>query len=470
MKQEQTLLWHDYETWGADPSTDRPAQFAGIRTDLELNIIEEPVEYYCQLPTDYLPQPEAIFVTGITPQKANRLGLVEAEFIAKVHEQMARPGTCTVGYNSIRFDDEVTRYSLYRNFFEPYGREWQNGNSRWDIIDLARACYALRPDGIVWPEREPGVPSFKLEHLTAANGIGHDSAHDAVSDVKATIAFAKLLKEKQPKLYQWYFSLRRKQAVAQQIDILALKPLLHVSSRFAAAQGCAALVLPMAWHPDNKNAVACVDLTQDPTPLLEWDIATLRSKLYLKASERPEGEPRVPVKLVHLNRSPFVAPASTLDDGNAERLGLDKPLCREHFRLLKQHHKIVREKLHGLFTDSAPPQTAERQVEQQLYDGFFSEADRAQIELVRTTPAEHLAALTPEFTDPRLAPLLFHYRARNYPQTLSEGEQLKWREHCQATLDNPEYLYKLEQLFEQHSSDETRLRLLTALGHYLQSL
>ncbi|GAA5189362.1 exodeoxyribonuclease I [Ferrimonas gelatinilytica] len=469
MTQQPTLLWHDYETWGANPAADRPAQFAGIRTDLDLNIIEEPVEFYCRLATDYLPHPEAILITGITPQKANRLGGVEAEFIAKVQAQMARPGTCTVGYNSLRFDDEVTRYTLYRNFFDPYAREWQNGNSRWDIIDLVRACYALRPEGIEWPLREDGHPSFKLEHLTAANGIGHDAAHDAVSDVKATIALAKLIKEKQPKLYQWYFSLRRKQAVAQQIDILALKPLLHVSSRFPAAHGCAALVLPMAWHPDNKNAVACVDLTQDPTPLLEWDVVTLREKLYLSASERPEGEPRVPVKLVHLNRSPFVAPAATLDDSNAQRLSLDKAQCRHHYRLLKQNHKLVREKLHGLFTDSAPPSTP-KPADQQLYDGFFSDADRAQIELVRTTPAAHLAALEPVFKDPRLAPLYFLYRARNYPETLSEAEQVKWQEHCRARLDDPEYLYRLEQLFEQHGQDETKSKLLTALGHYLRSL
>ena len=470
MTSDQTLLWHDYETWGADPSLDRPAQFAGIRTDLELNVIDRPVEFYCQLPPDYLPQPEALFVTGITPQKANRLGSVEAEFIAKVHQEMARPGTCSVGYNSIRFDDEVTRYALYRNFFDPYAREWQNGNSRWDLIDLVRACYALRPDGIEWPEREAGIPSFKLEHLTAANGLDHGKAHDAVSDVEATIALARLIKQKQPKLYQWAFSLRRKQAVAQQIDILALKPLLHVSSRFAAAQGCAALVLPMAWHPDNKNAVACVDLTQDPTPLLEWDVETLREKLYLKASERPEGEPRVPVKLVHLNRSPFIAPAASLEDANAERLGIDKDQCRDHYRKLKSQHKLIREKLHGLFVDSAPPSSGTKPVEQQLYDGFFSDADRAQMELIRNTSPEHLAALSPQFSDPRLDPLYFHYRARNYPHTLSETETKKWQEHCRAALTDPEYLYRLEQLFEHHGSDEEKIRLLTALGHYLQSL
>ncbi len=470
MQQDQTLLWHDYETWGADVARDRPAQFAGIRTDLDLNIIEEPVEFYCRLPADYLPKPEAILITGITPQKANRLGEVEAHFMARVHEQMARPGTCTVGYNSIRFDDEITRYGLYRNFYDPYAREWQNGNSRWDIIDLVRACYALRPDGIVWPEREDGAPSFKLEHLTAANGIGHESAHDAVSDVKATIALAKLIKTTQPKLYDWAFRLRNKRFAASQIDILALKPLLHVSSRFPAAQGCASLVLPMAWHPDNKNAVACVDLAMDPTPLLEWDIDTLKAKLYQKASERAEGEPRVPVKLVHMNKSPFIAPASTLEDANAERLGLDKAACREHYKLLRANHAAIREKLHGLFSDETPPQREPDNPDIQLYGGFFNEADRAQMELVRSTSPEHLAALEPQFIDARLPKLFFRYRARNFPQTLNEAEQYRWHEHCKQALSDPDYVHHLESLFEEHAQDEEKVRLLTALGHYLQSL
>ncbi|MBY5991081.1 exodeoxyribonuclease I [Ferrimonas balearica] len=470
MRQDPTLLWHDYETWGADVARDRPAQFAGIRTDYDLNILEAPVEFYCQLPADYLPQPEAILVTGITPQKANRLGEVEAQFMARVHAELARPGTCTVGYNSIRFDDEITRYALYRNFYDPYAREWQNGNSRWDIIDLVRACYALRPDGIEWPEREDGAPSFKLEHLTAANGLGHDSAHDAVSDVKATIALAKLVKTTHPKLYDWAFRLRNKRFAAQQIDILALKPLLHVSSRFPATQGCASLVLPMAWHPQNKNAVACVDLAQDPTPLLEWDADTLKAKLYQKASERQEGDPRVPVKLVHMNKSPFLAPANSLEDANAERLGIDKAQCREHYKLLRTHHAQVREKLHALFGDDAPPVKEPDNPDVQLYGGFFSDADRAQMELVRDTPAQHLAALDPQFVDPRLPKLFFRYRARNFPQTLSESEQARWHEHCKQALDNPEYLHRLNGLFEQHAQDENKLRLLTALGHYLRGM
>ncbi len=465
---EPTLLWHDYETWGATPAVDKPAQFAAIRTDLDLNPIGEPIELFCRLPVDYLPSPEAMFITGLTPQKVNRLGMVEAEFMAQVNAEMAKPNTCTVGYNSLRFDDEVTRYALYRNFIDPYAREWQHGNSRWDLIDLVRACYALRPEGINWPEREDGVPSFKLEHLTAANGLGHDSAHDAVSDVHATIALARLIKEKQPKLYQWHFSLRKKAAVSHHIDILNLKPLLHISSRFPAKQGCASLLLPMAWHPTNKNAVICVDLQHDPSPLFELSAEALNQRLYQKAAERDATALRVPIKLIHLNKSPFIAPANTLDDANAERLGLDKASCRRHFQLLRQQQVPVRAILQALFELPAP--SREQPVDQQLYGAFFSTADRAQIELVHACDPVNLAALNPSFTDPRLPELLFLYKARNYPHSLSEAEQRRWQQHCMNRLDQPEYIYHLERLAEENAQDEQKTRQLTALGHYLQSL
>ncbi len=249
-----TFYWHDYETWGTDPSVDRPAQFAGVRTDEDLNIIGEPLRLFCRPAPDILPQPEACLITGIAPQKALNEGVPEAEFIARIYREFTEPGTCSVGYNSLRFDDEVTRYTLYRNFYDPYEREWANGNSRWDIIDMVRLCYALRPNGIEWPVVD-GKVSFRLELLTAANGIRHEAAHDAYSDVEATIALARLVKARQPALYDYVLQHKHKNKLAGLIDLLNRKPLLHISSRFSADTGCAALVMPLAMLPSIKGAV-----------------------------------------------------------------------------------------------------------------------------------------------------------------------------------------------------------------------
>ena len=233
-----TLYWHDYETFGVNPRWDRPAQFAGIRTDEDLNEIGEPMELFCKPVRDILPDPVSCLITGITPQIAEAKGIFEPEFIARINAEFSVPGTCGVGYNSLRFDDEVTRHTLYRNFYDPYVREWRDGNSRWDIIDLSRMTYALRPAGIEWPRHEDGRVSFKLEQLAAANGLGHESAHDALSDVRATIEWARLLKEKQPRLFGWLYKLRDKRQADDQLDLIQRTLVLHSSGMYPPETGC----------------------------------------------------------------------------------------------------------------------------------------------------------------------------------------------------------------------------------------
>ena len=468
--EQPTLLWHDYETFGAVPAKDRPAQFAGIRTDLDLNIIEEPISFYCKQSPDYLPQPEAIFVTGITPQIANSRGMPEAEFMQRINQIFSQPNTCVVGYNSLRFDDEVSRYGFFRNFIDPYAREWQNNNSRWDIIDLARACYAFRPEGINWPLNEDGSPSFKLERLTAENGLTHESAHDAVSDVKATIAFAKLIKEKQPKLYEYYFNLRRKQAVSAHVDVLRMQPLVHVSSKIPAKHGCTTLIAPVAHHPDNKNAIICVNLAMDVQPLIDLEVDEIRSRMYTPRSELSEDELPIPVKQIHLNKCPFVTTAKTLTDENAQRLDIDKEFARDQYKKLKQNPHI-REKLTALFSESPFANDSDIDPDESLYSGgFFSQSDKSKISIVRQTEPQNLAALELSFEDERLDKMLFRYRARNYPETLTSDEAVRWKEFCQSRLNDPDYVLKIENLLHETESDENKQKLLAALCNYLQSL
>jgi len=240
-----TIYWYDFETTGTDPVLDRAIQFAGVRTDLDLNVIGEPLNLFCRPGDDVIPQPEAILVTGLMMSELAQGGLTEAEFCGTILQQFSVPQTCVAGYNSIRFDDEFTRQMLYRNFHEPYTREWQGGNSRWDVIDLFRMAYALRPEGLKWPVDENEAPSFRLDLLTKANGIGHEDAHDAVSDVLATIELTKVLKQKQPRLYAYLFNLRGKKQVLQQLYPLGKSALVHVSSMYPARHGCVAIALPL---------------------------------------------------------------------------------------------------------------------------------------------------------------------------------------------------------------------------------
>ncbi|MBH8612242.1 exodeoxyribonuclease I [Pseudomonas mohnii] len=430
-----SIFWYDYETTGINPRCDRPLQMAGLRTDFDLNEIDEPVNLYCQPSDDILPHPAACAITGITPGQLAEHGLSEADFMTRVHAQLAAPGTCGAGYNTLRFDDEMTRYSLYRNFFDPYAREWQGGNSRWDLIDVVRAAYALRPDGIVWPMDEEGRVTLKLERLTAANGIDHGNAHEALSDVRATIALARLIREKQPKLYDWLFNLRSKQKVLDQIRLL--QPMVHVSGRFSAARNYVGVVLPLAWHPRNKNALIVCDLQLDPQGLLDLDAETLRQRLYTRREELAEGELPVPLKLIHINKCPVVAPMSVLRPEDQQRLGLDMALYQQRALQLNDAQKVWQDKVSAIY--AREDFTANQDPEQQLYDGFIGDRDRRLCEQVRMADPTQLAQAQWPFDDERLPELLFRYRARNFPDTLNFDEQERWRLFCQKRLSVPEW-------------------------------
>lgn len=428
----ETLFWHDYETFGVDPRRDRPCQFAGVRTDHDLNEVGEPVQWYCQPAPDFLPDPLSCAITGITPQHALQHGLVEAEFCARIHGEMAEPLTCSAGYNSLRFDDEVTRHMFYRNFHDAYEREWKQGNSRWDLIDVVRMTYALRPQGIVWPQLEDGSPSFRLELLTKANGIEHAGAHDALADVRATVALARLIKQQQPRLYDWLFQLRSKQRVLPLLDLFRQEPVLHVSRMYAANRGCLAVVLPLCRHPDNPNGIIVADLLADPTAWLQLSADSLQERLFRRREHQSEDEPRIPLKTVHINRCPALAPLNILTSAVIERFQIDLALVQQRRQALLSSAGLV-ERVQAVFHEVAS--TEPQDPDLMLYRGaFFGDHDKRVMQLIRVARPEVLAGFAPQLRDPRLGELLFRYRARNFTHTLTVEEQQRWIEHCRRRL------------------------------------
>jgi exodeoxyribonuclease-1 len=430
-----TFYWHDYETFGTDPSRDRPVQFAGLRTDESLNPVGKPLVVFAAPSSDVLPHPEACLITGITPQRALAEGAPECEFIRRIHDELSLPGTCGVGYNSIRFDDEVTRYTLYRNFFDPYAREWRNGNTRWDLIDVVRLTHALRPEGINWPVDESGKPSFRLERLTEVNDIEHGAAHDALSDVEATIALARLIRARQPRLFDYALKLRSKTFALEQLDLRAMKPVLHVSGMFGAERHNIALVAPVARHPQNRNEIICYDLAEDPAPIEELDASALAAQLFTPAAELADGVRRPGLKTVHLNRSPMLVTPKLLDPSTAERLGIDVELCRRHRSRLQGIPDLVA-RLQAVYGERSFPDILDP--DRMLYSGgFFGDEDRRTMDRLRSANPAQLADESFIFEDPRGPEMLFRYRARNFPDSLTAEERARWEEHRYAYLTDP---------------------------------
>ena len=457
-----SFLWFDFETFGTNPAKDRPSQFAAIRTDHDFKVIDEPINVFCKPADDFLPHPEACLVTGITPQQALAEGVEESAFFRQIHQQLSIPRTCAVGYNNIRFDDEVIRFGLYRNFYDAYAREWQDGNSRWDILDMLRMTHALRPEGIEWPINEHGNPSFRLELLSSANGISHENAHDALADVYATIEMAKMVKTQQPRLFQFLYELRDKRRVMAEIDLIENKPFVHCSGMLGPTHHYCGIMMPLVAHPTNKNSAICIDLSQTFEDLSDLSSEDFQRRIFIRQDDLPEGEERLAIKEVHYNKCPAVAPLGVFNDSVQQRLNIDLEECLQKAALIRENLPAIKGNLLAAyqskkFESISNPDYA-------LYSGgFFKPSDRQLMDEIRSLDWQALAEQDFDFHDPRLAEMLFRYRARNAPQSMTPQEQERWNIHKKAcfyeessgsTLLFDQLMAKLESLRQDPSNNQ----------------
>ncbi|MBS0193704.1 MAG: exodeoxyribonuclease I [Proteobacteria bacterium] len=479
----ETFYWYDLETFGKDPKRSRIAQFAGLRTDEDLNPLGEPLVLYCQPADDLLPSPEATLVTGITPQHALREGLREADFMRQVLDELALPHTCTTGYNSLRFDDEFIRYGAWRNFHDPYSHTWRNGNSRWDLLDVMRLAHALRPDGIVWPQRaaperadaagagsavttEESATSFKLTDLTAANDIGHESAHDALSDVRALVEVARLLKRAQPRLFDYALKLRDKRYAGDLLDVASMQPVLHISGKYPATRHNAALVAPICRHPSIETRVIVLDLDTDPQALLDLDPADIADRLYTPARDLPEGETRIALKEIHLNRCPMLVELKSLRAVDYERLRIDPDLAQRRAQKLRDTPGLAT-KVRAVYAQARGPR-ADDDVDTALYAGFVPESDQRLFPQIRAAAPESLPAFAARLRDARLPELLLRYQARNWPESLDAQQRQRWDDQRRQRLEHDAGLSEFS--FDTHADRVAALRAIHAEDGRVQVL
>lgn len=433
----QSFFFYDVETSGFDARAARVMQFAGQRTDMELRPIGEPVNYLIKLTPDVLPSPDAILVTGITPQQTIAEGLTEAEFLKLFHEVVARPDTIFVGFNSVRFDDEFMRFLLYRNFYDPYEWHWKDGCSRWDLLDVTRMTRALRPDGIEWPFAPDGKPANRLELLAKVNHLDHSQAHDALSDVQATIDLARLLRKKQPDLFEYSLTMRDKKKA--EALVTSGKPFIYTSGRYAGQYLHTSATVLLARHPQ-AGAALVYDLRVDPTAFLSMTVGQLAE--VWKFTREPDAPPRLPVKTLRYNRCPAIAPMGvTKAAATQTRLDLDLVAVARHRKILGQHPEFA-DKILAVVAQLDAQRTKEQAslvddqltVDSRLYEKFINDADKTVLPKVRIAPPESLNVLSDSLTDDRLKSLLPLYKARNYPHSLTSEEQATWDEHCHRQL------------------------------------
>jgi len=472
----QSFFWYDLETSGISPRAARIMQFAGQRTDMDLNPIGEPVNLLIKLSEDILPDPEAVLLTGITPQATLQDGLTEAEFLQHFQKEVATPGTIFVGYNTVRFDDEFMRFLCYRNFYDAYEWEWKDGKSRWDLLDVVRMTRALRPDGINWPMTEDGKPTNRLELITKLNGLDHDHAHDALSDVVASIAVAQLIKTKQPKLFDYLLNLRDKKAV---------KKFLEDNPTFVYSSGkypneTEKTVVAYMLHVDDSKGALVYDLRQDPAQFAALSPEELAERW--SYTKDPEAPARLPVKTLKFNHCPALSPLGLIgDEAVQKRLQVTPELVKANLAKLKAAPDLITNiiKARELFDEERAEhwKGEAADADAALYDGgFFSDNDKRLMSVVRAAKPSELGQLPAEFQDERLQTILPRYKARNFSSNLTDEERAEWEQYRYHVLMDggtesrlAKYIHRLGELAETEAGSDKRY-LLEELQLYAESI
>lgn len=473
-----SLLFYDLETSGINPREQRIMQFAAQRTDMQLNPIGDPYNILIKLTEDVLPDPEAILLTGITPQQTIAEGITEAEFLKQFSEEISTAGTIFVGFNSVRFDDEFIRFIHYRNFYDAYEWHWTENRGRWDLLDVVRMTRALRPGGIKWPVDSKGVPANRLELLTSINGLSHESAHDALSDVNATIALARLIRGKEPKLFDYLLSIRDKKSVSKLVN--SKQPFVYTSGKYSNDFEKTTVVTEVCVNSKNSGSIV-FDLRHDPTKIADKSVDELAEMWRHYCKEKPCPHEKLPVKTLQYNRCPAIAPLGVLDDDAQNRLGLSLDQIMKNFTALKELPDLADKLIKTTDLLDSKYQTSliadELESDAKLYDGFFSDKDKLMMHRVQTATQTELKEMKIEFTDDRLNNLFVLYKSRNFPKTLNEDEHKQWQQFIRRKLLGgkqasraAKFFDKLALLANDSSLNDKKRYLLEELQLYGQSI
>lgn len=472
-RRKPSFYWYDTETTGLRNSYDRIIQFAGQRTNLNLEPLGEPLSTYVQLPPELVPTAESFQITKIRPTTLAEQGILEYELFGQLRHELSTANTCIIGYNNISFDDNFIRFGMYRNLLPPYEHEHKKGNSRLDFLSIVRLTGALRPNGLEWPVVD-GVPSFALGNLAAANDIAIDNAHDALADVNMTLELARKIKAAQPKLWNYAYTLRKQNTARKLLDPEARQAILHVSPKYGNTRYCLAPVLPVTRHPDMFNRIIVVDLGSNVDLLLSTSSDELARLLFERpdTDKQVEPEERLNISVVAVNQAPMVAVLKALLPENIKRLNIDQDRIERNTRRVLEATDLPR-KLRAIF-EAREQDNQTKIAEEALYDDFVSDNDRIACANFWKELKNGKSWTSAHFEDARLRELHARLKTKFAPQSLTQTELDDYHRFVRQQL-----VRKDRNLFEMQEStnellkqelDEEEAHVLHEFQNYLQQL
>ena len=464
----ETFLFYDIETTGLSRAFDQIIEFAAIRTDDGLTEIDR-FTATIRLRPDVIPSPAAMLVNRLSLADCLS-GRSEYDALREIHAQLNRPGTVSIGYNSIGFDDEFLRFAFHRNLLPPYTHQFANGCRRMDLFPMTLMYWLYRRDLIDWPELN-GTPSLKLEDIGAANHLFSGPSHQALADVEAALRLARLL-FKETRMWQYLDGCFRKEIDARRIEELPVA--------FSSAAGEHRLALLMAGEIGTRQRF------QAPVIALGRSVPYPKQSLWLRL-DRPAlrtcrtdtisestwvfrkraGEPGILLP-------PAARYMEALEPDRREEMERNLAWIRSQpalFEAVAGHHCRFRYPfIPGLDPDASLYQT-----------GFWSRADEALCREFHAAPAAEKVLLPQRFAHPEAGLLARRILFRNFEEMLTP-ELIAARElHLQRLCDPTPMsdfngqprttpgaaLGEIRRLRESSGLDETGRRILDELYDHL---
>lgn len=473
MSISQSYLFYDLETSGLSPYFDQVYEFAAIRTDLHFQEIER--HSFLVRPTiDIIPTPDAVITHRLSIQALMKEGMAENQAIQKIHEILNQPGTISLGYNTLSFDDEFLRFNFFRHLRTSYTHQFANGCRRMDLFPLLLFYYHFRFDSLTWPPRdEEGGISLKLDKISQANHLASGAAHRAMVDVEASLALAKRLAQDE-KMWSYLLGFFNKATEGERlaklpyvlIDHIAYPHALLLDAKLGYKQDFQAPVLCLGQHWHYKNQTIWLRL--DDERLLAGDSEVIPSLWPIK---KKSAEP------------PFMLPP----ESRFIRFAPERQeVANQVFHLFQEKPQFFKA-IQAALLDYTYPVYPETDVDARLYQrSFFSPEDTVQMRHFHAQQPEVQAHFYKQFKDLDLQSMALRYLGRFYPASLDfaaqadfrlylervEGKDLTvfpsilgYKQEAKTTCEAA--LLRIEEVRKEKILDEEQLAVLEDLERYL---
>ena len=461
------LVFYDFETCSSNVSYGQIIQAAAVLVNDSFQELDR-YEGRCKLSPGVVPEAMALLVNKTTPRMLKETNLSHYQMVRQMTDKFKEwKNSIFIGYNSINFDEEFLRRTLFKNLEYPYLTN-TNGNERGDLFSLARACHLYYPGSIKTPISDKNNPIFKLEQLAPMNDIQHDHAHSAMGDVIATIEIAKLLNKKAPNVWKASLMTTNKDKSFQLIK----NEELFCTDFFYYGKSVPFVLTYVCQHPQWGYPM-CFDLKSDPNYYFSLSIHELKKELNKK--------PKVIRTIKHKKHPIIMNPSYGTNFDNYKQLGIKK--LKQRAKLIRSNNEFAKKVASILDTEAQEKQDLDSQLdiypEESIYKKFSTDYDNKIMVEFHKADWKNKFSVLQKFKDERMQYFGKKILYEESPESLPKNEYNSIHKEIAARIlstndENwntvPRTYSEIDTLRNKFREDKIKLEALDEINLYIEEI